>query len=127
MAAYIRFVVRTSSWERTGFEEMDALLRRGEPVIVVLWHQRLFMSPYLFNIEAGKICTLTSTSRAGKMAGRWQKLFGFETIAMNSRKRHITLSREVLGMINAAESRRPGKTLSAVSRRVCAKSTFCAS
>ena len=104
MAAYIRFVVRTSRWERSGFEAMDASLEAGEPVIVVLWHQRLFMSPYLFNTDAGKICSLTSTSRAGQMAGRWQKLFGFDTIAMNSRKRHITLSREVLGKINAGYS-----------------------
>jgi lysophospholipid acyltransferase (LPLAT)-like uncharacterized protein len=104
MAAYIRFVVRTSIWERTGFEKMDSLLKNGEPVIVVLWHQRLFMSPYLFNTDVGKICSLTSTSRAGQMAGRWQKLFGFDTIAMNSRKRHITLSREVLGKINAGYS-----------------------
>lgn len=104
MAAYIRFVVKSSRWERTGFEEMDALLGKGEPVIVVLWHQRLFMSPYLFNTELGKICSLTSTSRAGQMAGRWQKLFGFDTIAMSSHKRHITLSREVLGKINEGYS-----------------------
>lgn len=100
MARYIRFVVRTSQFERSGFDTMDGLLAKGEPVIVVLWHQRLFMSPYLFNTDLGRICSLTSTSRAGQMAGRWQKLFGFDTIAMSSHKRHITLSREVLGKIN---------------------------
>lgn len=99
LAAYIRFAYRTSRWERIGFEPMDAALREGEPVIVALWHQRLMMSPYLFDASIGKICTLTSAARAGRMAGNVQELFGFETIAMSSHKRHVALSREVLGRI----------------------------
>ena len=33
------------------------------------------------------------------MVGRVQKLFGMDTIAMSSHKRHVALSREVLGMM----------------------------
>jgi lysophospholipid acyltransferase (LPLAT)-like uncharacterized protein len=99
MERYIRFVHRTTTWQRKGFGAMDKLLAQGEPVIVVLWHQRLFMSPYLFDAETGKMCSLTSTSRAGQMAGRWQMRFGFDTIAMSSHDRHVTLSRKVLGKI----------------------------
>ena len=96
LAAYIRFAYRTSSWTRDGFEPMDAALRAGEPVIVALWHQRLMMSPYLFDVSLGPICTLTSGARAGRMAGQIQARFGFGTIAMSSHKRHVALSREVL-------------------------------
>jgi len=96
-AAYIRFAYRTSTWERTGFDAMDDALHSGTPVIVALWHQRLMMSPYLFDASLGKICTLTSSARAGRLAGQVQARFGFETIAMSSHKRHIALSREVLG------------------------------
>jgi len=78
---------------------MDEALRNGEPVIVALWHQRLMMSPYLFDATLGKMCTLTSSARAGRLAGQVQARFGFETIAMSSHKRHIALSREVLGRI----------------------------
>jgi lysophospholipid acyltransferase (LPLAT)-like uncharacterized protein len=99
LAAYIRFAYRTSRWHRAGFEAMDQALKDGEPVIVALWHQRLMMSPYLFNASLGKMCTLTSGARAGRMAGKVQERFGFETIAMSSHKRHIALSREVLGRI----------------------------
>jgi lysophospholipid acyltransferase (LPLAT)-like uncharacterized protein len=98
-AAYIRFAYRSSKWDRIGFEPMDEMLRSGQPVIVALWHQRLMMSPYLFDADLGKICTLTSSARAGRMAGQVQALFGFETIAMSSHKRHVALSREVLGKI----------------------------
>lgn len=96
-AAYIRFAYRTSRWQRQGFEAMDAVLAEGEPVIMVLWHQRLTMAPYLFNMKLGKICSLTSAARAGRMAGQVQMRFGYGTIAMSSHKRHVTLSREVLG------------------------------
>lgn len=98
-AAYIRFAYRTSRWQRSGFEPMDQALKRGEPVIVALWHQRLMMSPYLFDTTLGKMCSLTSGARAGRMAGQVQALFGFETIPMSSHKRHVALSREVLGRI----------------------------
>ena len=96
-AGYIRFAYRTSTWERTGFEAMDEALRNGQPVIVALWHQRLMMSPYLFDASLGKMCTLTSGARAGRLAGQVQARFGFGTIAMSSHKRHVALSREVLG------------------------------
>ncbi len=99
IASYIRMVHRNTSWQRLGFEEMDKLVEQGEPVIVVLWHQRLTQSPYLFPLDKGRVCTITSAARAGSMVGRVQKLFGMDSIAMTSRKRHVALSREVLGMI----------------------------
>lgn len=95
-AAYVRFAYRTSRWTREGFEEMDECLRRGEPVIVVVWHQRLMMAPYLFDTSLGRICALTSAARAGRMAGQILVRLGLETIPMSSHKRHVTLSREVL-------------------------------
>nr|WP_321249050.1 DUF374 domain-containing protein [uncultured Ruegeria sp.] len=99
IASYIRMVHRNTSWQRLGFEEMDKLVEQGEPVIVVMWHQRLTLSPYLFPLDKGRVCTITSAARAGSMVGRVQKLFGLDSIAMTSRKRHVALSREVLGMI----------------------------
>ncbi|MFW8596359.1 lysophospholipid acyltransferase family protein [Cribrihabitans neustonicus] len=96
LAAYVRFAYRTSRWTRSGFEEMDACVRRGEPVIFVLWHQRLIMAPYLFDTSLGRICALTSSARAGRLAGQILVRLGFETIPMSSHKRHVALSREVL-------------------------------
>ncbi len=104
LAILIRAAYRLSRWDRIGFEDMDEALQSGEPVIVALWHQRLMMSPYLFNTSLGKICTLTSANRDGKRAGQVQKQFGFETIAMSRSKRHIVLSREVLGKMKEGYS-----------------------
>ncbi|WP_353055732.1 lysophospholipid acyltransferase family protein [Epibacterium ulvae] len=95
-AAYVRFAFRTSRWQRKGFEEMDACVARGEPVIFVLWHQRLIMAPYMFDTSKGRICALTSAARAGRLAGQILVRLGFETIPMSSHQRHVSLSREVL-------------------------------
>lgn len=95
-AAYVRFAHGSSRWERSGFEDMDACVARGEPVIFVLWHQRLIMAPYLFDTSLGRICALTSAARAGRLAGQILVRLGFETIPMSSHQRHVALSREVL-------------------------------
>ncbi|MCE8547444.1 DUF374 domain-containing protein [Ruegeria pomeroyi] len=97
IASYIRLIHRNTKWQRIGYEELDQLAAAGEPVIVVLWHQRLAQSPYFFPLDKGRICSITSAARAGSMVGRVQKLFGMDTIAMSSHKRHVALSREVLG------------------------------
>lgn len=78
---------------------MDEAVRNGDPIIMVLWHQRLMMSPYMFDVSLGKFCSLTSAARAGSMVGKLLRRFGFENVSMSSRKRHVALSREVLERI----------------------------
>ncbi|MGR3615911.1 MAG: lysophospholipid acyltransferase family protein [Paracoccaceae bacterium] len=104
IAALVRRAYRRSQWDRIGFEPIDESLRAGEPVIVVLWHQRLMMSPYLFPTELGPIFTLTSEGRAGRMAGLFQTRFGMETVAMSTRKRHVTMAREIMGKVREGYS-----------------------
>lgn len=104
LANWIRLSYRTSSWDRAGFEEMDKALQDGEPVVVVLWHQRLMMAPYLFSPANGPICTLTSSSRAGRLAGNVVERFGLGTIAISSHSRHIALTRKVLAKMRQGVS-----------------------
>lgn len=101
---YVRRAYRKSHWQRIGFEPMEELLATGEPVIVVLWHQRLMMSPYLFPTDLGRIFSLTSEARAGRLAGLFQTKFGFETVAMSTNRRHVAMSREILGKMREGYS-----------------------
>ncbi|MEX0338017.1 MAG: lysophospholipid acyltransferase family protein [Arenibacterium sp.] len=96
LAGYVRFAQATSRWDMSGFEAMNAELAKGEPVIFTVWHQRLVMAPFMFDQSLGKFCSLTSGARAGRLVGQVLARFGFDTIPMASRKRHIALSREVL-------------------------------
>jgi lysophospholipid acyltransferase (LPLAT)-like uncharacterized protein len=100
ITGYVRFAHATSRWDRTGFEAMDDCVRNGQPVIFVLWHQRLIMAPFLFDTSLGRICALTSAARAGRLAGQILVRMGFDTIPMSSHKRHVALSREVLRLVN---------------------------
>lgn len=95
LANYVRLVWITTRWESEGFDEMRTALKQG-PIIVVLWHQRLLMAPYLFDLSAGRICSLTSEAKGGRMAGLVQTEFGFETIAMPKGEGGFSMSREVL-------------------------------
>ncbi|WP_353351669.1 DUF374 domain-containing protein [Aquicoccus sp. SU-CL01552] len=95
-AAYIRFAHCTSRWQRRGFEAMDDAVRAGEPVIFVVWHQRLMMAPCMFDVTLGPICSLTSGGRPGRMVGALLERFGWQNVSMESRKRHVKLSRLVL-------------------------------
>ncbi|MEX0283103.1 MAG: lysophospholipid acyltransferase family protein [Paracoccaceae bacterium] len=104
VAGWVRFAHATSRWERIGFEPMDDVLASGEPVIAVLWHQRLMMAPYLFDPSKGPICTLTSTGRAGRLAGQMVARFGLGTIAMKSHDRNLALTRAVMGQMKAGTS-----------------------
>lgn len=104
ITAYVKFAYRSSRWTRSGFGPMEELVKSGEPVIMVLWHQRLIMSPFLFDCSLGRICTLTSSARAGRLAGKVQQRMGFDTIPMSSHKRHVGLSREVLRRIKGGSS-----------------------
>ncbi|WP_424987600.1 lysophospholipid acyltransferase family protein [Microbulbifer sp. S227A] len=103
-AAHVRFAHRSSSWRREGFEPMDAAAAAGEPVIMVLWHQRLFMAPYMFDTSKGPICTLTSSGRAGRMVGQILYRFGMDTVAMSSHARNLSLTREVMGKMRSGIS-----------------------
>ncbi|MEO1732278.1 MAG: DUF374 domain-containing protein [Pseudomonadota bacterium] len=99
IAGYLGWVYKTGTWTRIGYEPLEELLKSGEPVVGVLWHQRLAMTPYFFPMELGRVCSITSSARAGSMVGRIQLRFGLETIAMSSHKRHVALSREVVGKV----------------------------
>lgn len=98
-AGWVRLAFRFSRWERVGFEAMEEELRRGEPVIFTVWHQRLVMAPYMFDSRLGKFCSLTTSARAGRLVGAFLGRFGFDTVPMSSHKRHVALSREVLRRI----------------------------
>lgn len=98
LANYVRFVWWTTRWDSEGFDEMRLALKDG-PIIVVLWHQRLLMAPYLFDLDAGRICSLTSEAKGGRMAGLVQAEFGFETIAMPKGEGGFSMSRDVLRKI----------------------------
>jgi len=96
---YVRLCHATTRWEREGFDEMYAALREGRPVITVLWHERLFMSMYLFDPELCKICAITTNSRVSYLGQRILSRFDFESVMIEPNDSPVALTREILGRI----------------------------
>ncbi|NRB00826.1 MAG: DUF374 domain-containing protein [Rhodobacteraceae bacterium] len=99
LARYVAFCHWTTRWDRDGFDELRSHLQSGEPAVMCLWHQRLLMAPYLFDLETAPICTLNSTARAGRMGGRIVEKLGFEVEAMDPGATSVAVTRSVLKRI----------------------------
>lgn len=81
-ARYIRWVHRTTTWEKEGWEDVEAALAEHGAVIVIGWHQRVLMAPYMFDLSKAPCRSLTSKARAGRLAGIIHQQGGYETIPM---------------------------------------------
>ena len=101
---YIRFCHVSTKWEISGFEEMDELLLQNQPIILVIWHERLIMSPYMFNTRVGKICAITTESKLASMGKRLLRLFQFEAEQIDPKKNPTGFNRKVLHRIRAGYS-----------------------
>lgn len=104
MAGYVRWAYETSHYERIGFADLESCVANGDPVIMAVWHQRLAMGGYLFPTHLGPISSLTTSARAGRLAGQILNTFGFDTVPMSSHRRHVSLSREVVRRIRSGSS-----------------------
>ena len=81
---YIRWVHRTTAWDTDGWDEVEAALAVHGAVIVVGWHQRVLMAPYMFDLTKAPCRSLTSKARAGRLAGQIHKRGGYESVPMYS-------------------------------------------
>ncbi|MEP3297338.1 MAG: DUF374 domain-containing protein [Pseudoruegeria sp.] len=105
LARYIQWVWRTSKFESHGFETLNDLATNGEPVIAALLHQRLVMSPFLFPPRhKAPICSITSSAKAGKLAGYVQKEFDFETVPLRRNTSQVALTRAIVKNIQRGMS-----------------------
>ena len=101
---YIRFCHATTRWDRVGFEELSELLRAEQPVIILVWHERLFMSTYLFDTNLGKVCAITTQSRMAELGQRLLRRFKFDSVMIEPKANPIVLTREIFRRIRRGES-----------------------
>ncbi len=104
ISIWVRLVHRTSRIDSEGWEAVARLVEIHGAVIVVIWHQRLLMGHYGFDLAAGPICTLTSDARAGRLAGEMMGKSGFETMPMPRKSGGAAAMRSVLKSLRAGQS-----------------------
>ncbi|MEM8882373.1 MAG: DUF374 domain-containing protein [Pseudomonadota bacterium] len=96
LAAWLRLVRATSRWDEDGYDALVAATKEHGSVIIVLWHERIFATPYAFKTEITRARSLNNDSRAGTLARAILKRFGFKTIGMRKGRNGLADTREVL-------------------------------
>ena len=81
-AKWSGLVRATSHVEEDGWDKAAAALEEHGAIIIVCWHQRLMMTPYMFDLEKAPCRSLTSNARAGRLVGWIHRHFGYETMPM---------------------------------------------
>jgi hypothetical protein len=79
---WLRFVHATSRRETEGWDEVARLVDTHGAVIIVCWHQRIMMTPWIFDLRHAPCQGLTSTGRAGRMMGWVHRSFGYGSVPM---------------------------------------------
>jgi len=93
---WLRAVNATSRRELDGWHEVSRLIEDHGAVIIVCWHQRIMMTPWMFDLSQAPCRSLTSASRAGRLVGWLHRGFGYDTVPMPKRVLGATQMREVL-------------------------------
>ena len=76
----------TVRWRRHAAPETQALLDAGKPMILCLWHGRMFFLSGGWARPPKRLGVLTSAHRDGQLVARGAKAFGYETV-LGSRRR----------------------------------------
>ncbi len=80
--AWARLVRITSRREEEGWTQVETALATHGAVIIVCWHQRLMMTPFMFDLSKYRCRSLTSDARAGRLVGHIHRHFGYESVPM---------------------------------------------
>lgn len=102
--AYLWLCYATTRWDHEGLDEMNECVRSNQPVLTVIWHERLWMSPFLFDTTLGKICSITSESRIAYTGKFLLRRFDFESIMIDPKKNPVGLNRQLFRRIREGYS-----------------------
>ena len=79
---WLTLVYRTSRRDADGWAEVSRLVEAHGAVIIVCWHQRIMLTPWMFDLTQAPCRSLTSAARAGRLVGWMHRAFGYDTVPM---------------------------------------------
>ena len=80
--AWLRLAWATSRREQDGWDRVAELVERHGAVIIVCWHQRIMLTPWMFDLKRYRCQSLTSAKHAGRLVGWIHRAFGMGTVPM---------------------------------------------
>jgi lysophospholipid acyltransferase (LPLAT)-like uncharacterized protein len=91
MVGYLKFCYKTTNWTHEGREAIEAIWATGEPVVLLLWHQRVHYAPACWPLDrAQKMCVLVSLSKSGEFSVKTNSKFGYHIIRGSAAKKTDT-------------------------------------
>jgi lysophospholipid acyltransferase (LPLAT)-like uncharacterized protein len=92
---YLSLCQRTTQWQSEGEADLSAAMAEG-PVLLVMWHSRLMMSPLHWPIASGTLSSLHDTSPIGRVVGVLHTRAGLHPMRMSRKTSNMAASRTVL-------------------------------
>ncbi|PWK57352.1 lysophospholipid acyltransferase family protein [Roseicyclus mahoneyensis] len=93
---WLTAVYHSSRREADGWDTVARLIEIHGAVIIVCWHQRIMMTPWMFDLAQAPCRSLTSAGRAGRLVGWLHRAFGYGTVPMPKGVLGAAEMREVL-------------------------------
>ena len=78
----LKTAYHTSRREADGWDAGARLIEQHGAVIIVCWHQRIMLTPWMFDLTQAPCQSLTSAGRAGRLIGWMHRAFGYGTVPM---------------------------------------------
>jgi lysophospholipid acyltransferase (LPLAT)-like uncharacterized protein len=79
---WLRLVWATSRRDARGWDRVAQLIETHGAVIIVCWHQRIMLTPWMFDLSYAPCQSLTSAGRAGRLVGWIHHHFGYGSVPM---------------------------------------------
>lgn len=96
LGLWLRAVYASSRRNAEGWDRVAQLIDTHGAVIIVCWHQRIMLTPWMFDLAQAPCRSLTSAGRAGRLVGWMHRAFGYGTVPMPRGVLGATEMREVL-------------------------------
>lgn len=98
-AAYIRLVWHTCRWTIIDGDPPRELLIARRPVIIALWHGRLFMAPYMFGGDTRYFYAMISNHRDGRMISSVVRFLGVGTVSGSTSRGGLAALRQAIRVL----------------------------
>lgn len=101
---WLRLVWVSSRRDADGWDRVARLVAAHGAVIIVCWHQRLMLTPWMFDLRQAPCQSLTSAGRAGRLVGWIHQHFGYGSVPMPKGTLGAAEIRDVLRGLKAGVS-----------------------
>jgi lysophospholipid acyltransferase (LPLAT)-like uncharacterized protein len=101
---WLRLAWATSRRDADGWDDVARLIETHGAIIIVCWHQRIMLTPWMFDLRRARCQSLTSAGHAGRLVGWIHRHFGYGSVPMPKGTLGTAEMRQILSGLRAGVS-----------------------